>query len=568
MRHRFNIFERFMKKDAINRYKIFWMLIPCVSAFFISCGHDTDSEDDVFYYNESIGITSLDPAFSRDLEVMWATNQLFDGLVELDSEMKVIPCVAKRWEISADGLTYTFHLRDDVYFHPSPLFSDTSGRKVIASDFVYTFRRLLEPAVASPSTWIFASLDKDHHGGFEAPDDTTFIIHLKEPFQPFLGMMSMQYCNVVPHEVVDHYGAEFRNHPVGCGPFQFAFWYENVALVFHRNNRYWQKDAQGHSLPYLKAVKIDFVKDMSVEFQGLLQGRYDFMSGIYASFKDELIDQQGNLSKVYSDQLYFQKTPFIKTDYLGIMMDPDLEVNRNSPLMDVRVRQAISYAIDRRNMVKHLRNNTVFAAENGFVPPVLNPFGKDSLYYAYDPKRALQLLEEAGYPGGKGIPEIVISTVSDYTDLIEYIQHQLGKVGISVKVNVLQGPALREQSAKGQLAVFRKSWLADYADAENFLAVFYSGNFCPAGPNYTHYHSEKFDALYQAAKSQSNDSLRMKTYATMNDLLMRDAPVIPLYYDQVSHFIRKEVTGLQTNPVNMLDLRTVRKTKSKHSTEP
>lgn len=548
-----------MKTTSVITQHIFWMLILTVSAFLFSCGSDQDADTDVFYYNESIGISSLDPAFSRDLEVMWATNQLFDGLVELDSGMNVIPCVARSWEISSDGLTYIFHLRDDVYFHSSPLFADTSGRKVVASDFVYTFNRLLDPKIASPATWIFSSLDRTSAGGFEAKDDSTLIIHLREPFQPFLGMLSMQYCNVVPHEVVDHYGAEFRNHPIGCGPFQFAFWYENVALVFHRNNKYWQRDSEGQSLPYLKAVKIDFVKDMSVEFQGLLQGRYDFMSGIHSSFKDELIDAKGNLSDVYSNQLYFQKTPFIKTDYLGIMMDPEMEVNRNSPLMDVRVRQAISCAIDRKNMVKHLRNNTVFAAENGFVPPVLNPQGKDSLYYSYDPKRAALLLNEAGYPGGKGIPEIVISTVSDYTDLIEYIQHQLGKVGIRVKVNVLQGPALREQSAKGQLAVFRKSWLADYADAENFLAVFYSPNFCPTGPNYTHYHNEKFDELYRSAKTESNDSLRFATYCSMNDLLMKDAPVIPLYYDQVSHFIRKEVSGLHTNPVNMLDLRTVKK---------
>lgn len=539
------------------------MLTLFVSAFFISCKNNAESESDVFYYNESIGITTLDPAFSRDLEVMWATNQLFDGLVELDSSMNVVPCVAKAWNISSDGLTYSFLLRDDVRFHPSTLFADTTGRKVIASDFVYTFKRLLNPKVASPATWVFSSLDQEKADqGFEAPNDSVFVIYLKEPFQPFLGMMSMQYCNVVPHEVVEHYGAEFRNHPIGCGPFQFAFWYENVALVFHRNNNYWQRDEHGVQLPYLKAVKIDFVKDMSVEFQGLLQGRYDFMSGIYSSFKDELIDAQGELSPVYQDQLYFQKTPFIKTDYLGIMMDPTLEVNKESPLMDIRVRQAISFAIDKRKMVKHLRNNTVFPAENGFVPPVLNPIGKDSLYYSYNPARARQLLEEAGYPGGKGMSEIVISTVSDYTDLIEYIQHQLGEVGIKAKVNVLQGPALREQSAKGQLAVFRKSWLADYADAENFLAVFYSGNFCPSGPNYTHYLNENFDNLYQSSRTETNDSIRFMKYSAMNHILMKDAPVIPLYYDQVSHFIRKEIKGLQTNPVNMLDLRTVKKIKS------
>jgi peptide/nickel transport system substrate-binding protein len=123
----------------------------------------------------------------------------------------------------------------------------------------------------------------------------------------------------------------------------------------------------------------------------------------------------------------------------------------------------------------------------------------------------------------------------------------------------LQGLALREQSAKAQLAVFRKSWLADYADAENFLTVFYSPNFCPSGPNYTHYKNETFDGLYEKMKREPNDSLRLSYVAELNQMLMQDAPVIPLYYDQVSHFVRSNVHGLQTNPVNMLDLRPVRK---------
>jgi oligopeptide transport system substrate-binding protein len=552
-------FERFMKFPSLHSFSR--NNVVFLFALFVLYGcHNNDSENNsVFCYNESNGITSLDPAFSRDIEVMWATNQLFDGLVELDSNMAVVPCIARSWEISPNGLVYTFHLRDSVYFHASPLFEDTAGRKVVASDFVYSFQRLLDPQIASPAGWIFSSIDRTNRGGFEASNDSTLVIYLKQPFQPFLGMLSMQYCNVVPHEVVDHYKSDFRDHPIGSGPFKFAFWYENVALVFHKNKNYWQRDEDGHQLPYLSAVKIDFVKDMSVEFQGLIQGRYDFMSGIYNSFKDELLTTDGNLVEAYEKDIYFQKTPFIKTDYLGILMDPSMEINKNSPLMDVRIRQAISYSIDRKSMVKYLRNNTVFPAEHGFIPPTLNKFGSDSLYYPYNIAKAKALLNEAGFPDGKGLPEFTVSTTSDYTDLIEYIQHQLEQTGIKIKVNVLQGPALREQSAKGQLSIFRKSWLADYADAENFLAVFYSGNFCPNGPNYTHFSNLTYDALYEQSKSEKNDSIRYKNYALLNDLLMQEAPVIPLYYDQVSHFIRKEITGLQTNPINMLDLRTVKK---------
>jgi peptide/nickel transport system substrate-binding protein len=529
-----------------------------VLSSLVSCRHDAEEGKSVFCYNESNGITTLDPAFSRDIEVMWATNQLFDGLVELDTQMSVIPCIAKRWEISDDGKDYLFYLRDDVYFHPSPLFSDTAGRKVIAADFVYSFNRLLDPGLACPASWIFTSVDRSHNGGFEAISDSVFAIHLKEPFQPFLGMLSMQYCNVVPKEVVDHYGPDFREHPIGTGPFRFAFWYENVALVMHRNNRYWMKDKEGQSLPYLDAVKIEFAKDMSVEFQGLLQGKFDFMSGIHSSFKDELLDQSGELSQAYQHMLKFQRTPFIKTDYLGFQMDSAAAINEGSPLMDVRVRRAISHAIDKKEMVTYLRNNTVFAAYQGFVPPMLNP-NSQMEYYPYNPDKARELLREAGFPDGKNMPEVVLSTTGDYADLMEYIQHALGKIGIPVRINVLQGPALREQSAKAQLAVFRKSWLADYADAENFLTVFYSPNFCPSGPNYTHYKNAAFDKLYEMNRVEPSDSIRKKQIAELNNLLMNDAPVIPLYYDQVSHFVRSNISGLQTNPVNMLDLRPVKK---------
>lgn len=527
---------------------------------FSACGNSRKNEgENVFCYNENNGITSLDPAFSRDLEIMWATNQLFDGLVEMDSNLNIIPCIAKHWEISEDGLRYTFFLRDCVFFHPSPLFNDTSGRKVIASDFVYSFNRILSPKVASPGKWIFSNVNTELGNGFEAPDDTTFIIHLKEPFQPFLGMLSMQYCSVVPQEVVEHYGQDFREHPVGTGPFKFAFWYENVALVFHRYEKFWQRDAQGVQLPYLDAVKIDFVKDMSVEFQGLLQGKYDFMSGIHTSFKDELLDADGNLVDAYKDQLHFQKTPFIKTDYLGIMMDSTMEISKNSPLMNVKVRQAISYAINKNEMVKYLRNNTVISANEGFVPPSLLKNENPLNHYNYNPSLASKLLDEAGYKDRKKLGTITISTTSDYADLMEYIQHEWEKIGVHTNVNVLQGPALREQSANGQLAVFRKSWLADYPDAENFLAVFYSPNFCPAGPNYTHFSDKQFDELYRQSRRENNDSLRMNIYNKLDSLLMSKAPVIPLYYDQVSHFVRNNIAGLQTNPVNMLDLKTVKK---------
>ena len=521
---------------------------------FVSCGTKRSDNKNVFCYNESNGITSLDPAFARDLEIMWATNQLFDGLVELNDSLQVVPSVAKSFSVSEDLLTYTFILKSDVYFHNNTCFPSEQGRKVIASDVVYSFKRILDNAVASPGKWIF---EKVNDNGFSAPNDSTFIIQLKEPFSPFLGLLTTQYANIVPHEAVEMYGTDFRNHPVGCGPFQFAFWYENVALVFHKNPNYYLKDEFGNALPYLDAVKIDFVKDMSAEYQGLLQGKYDFMSGIHNAFKDELLDANGNLSSAYNSQLYLQKTPFIKTDYLGFVIDPALQANK--ALLDPRVRMALHLSINKKDMVKHLRNNTVIPADFGFCSPAAAKDLNTEQLISFNKKQALDLLAEAGFPNGKNLPTIVLSTTSDYADLMEYIQHEWQQLGIPCEIQQLQGAAFRDQASKCQLSVFRKSWLADYAHPENFYSVFTTPRFAPNGPNYTHFSSEAYDNIYsKMGKTRSADSTLMYS-KQLEEIIHSETPIIPLYYDQVMHFIRSNIKNFPTNPVNMLDLRKVKK---------
>lgn len=527
-----------------------------VALTLASCREETThSEKKVFRYNESSGITSLDPAYARNLENMWAVNQLYDGLVELDSEMKIVPLLATNWDILDSGKTYQFHLRDNVYFHATSDFPQQ--RKVLASDFVFSFKRIMDDKVASPGQWIFNRVDFDRQDGFFALDDSTFVVHLKEAFPPFLGMMAMQYCNVVPREVVEKYGQDFRSHPVGTGPFKFAFWYENIALIYHKNESFWQKDSKGVSLPYLDAVKIDFVKDMSAEYLGLLKGDYDFISGIHNSFKDELLDPFGNLNPLYADRMHFQKTPFIKTDYLGILVDDSLKLVLDSPLKEKRVRQAINYGINRKEMIKYLRNNAVFSAGHGFIPKGLASYNEDKNYgYSFDPTKARELLGKAGFSSSNPMPPITVSTTADYVDLCEYIQHNLADIGITVNIDILPGSAHRESVSKSKVNFFRKSWLADYADAENFLGLFYSKNFCPSGPNYTHYKNPEFDLLFEKAGGEVNDSTRYILYQQMDSLVMDDSPVIPLFYDQVSHFVSNEVVSFETNPVNMLNLKT------------
>ncbi len=536
-----------------------------ISLALFSCSRPkSDDSRSVFQYNESNGISSLDPAFSRDLESMWACNQLFDGLLSLDSNLQIIPCIAKSFEINESGDIYRFILRSDVYFHDNDCFPNGKGRKVLASDFVYSFNRIMNSKTASPGSWVFEKVIDD--SGFQSVNDSIFEIRLSQAFPAFSGLLTTQYCNVVPEEAIQKYGQDFRAHPVGTGPFKFAFWMEDVSLVFHKNPNYWEKDASGNALPYLDAVKIDFVRDMNAEYLGLLKGDYDFMSGIHQAYKDELLDSEGNLAEAFQDKIRYQRIAFIKTDYVGILVDPEIPLSAESQLQDVRLRKALNWGLDRRKMVKFLRNNSVYAAESGFVPPGLPGFSNELNYgYSYDPELSKKLMAEAGFPDGKGLEPITLATTADYVDLCEFMQHEWQKIGFQINIDILPGGTHREVVAKSQVLMFRKSWLADYADAGNFLGLFHSSNFCPSGPNYTHFSNPEFDRIFDLASSETNDSLRFAMYRQLDSLVTDFAPVIPLYYDQVSHFVRKEISGLETNAVNMLDLRTVKKqTKAFH----
>ena len=536
-----------------------WFCLVLVMVVMAGCRPKFDHSDKkIFHYNESNGIQSLDPAYSSGQATLWPCNQLYNGLVDLDDSLNIVPAIAKSWTISADGLTYTFFLRDDVTFHNTKEYPFDKARKVTAQDFVYSFSRILDPEVASPGAWIFQKVRRDAAGKpcFKALDDTTFQIQLSEAFPPFLGILTMKYCSVVPKEVVEHYGKDFRKHPVGTGPFQFQLWQEGVKLVLRKNPDYFECDEQGNRLPYIDAVAISFIVDKQSVFMEFMKGTLDFMSGVEACYKDALLTKDGNLNPEYKGEIQMLTGPYLNTEYLGFMLKPG---DKSNPLLDKRVRQAINYGFDRVKMMKYLRNNVGYPGTAGFVPrgmPSFDPARTGG--YDYNPKKAAQLLAEAGYPNGSGLPPISVAVSASYADLVQYIQHELADLGIELKLDVVQGAQQREMMRNYQLPFFRGSWICDYPDAENYLALFYSKNLQPVGSNYTHYVNPAFDKLYEASQRCTDEEKRNDYYTRMDAMLMADAPVVVLYYDKVVRFTRANISGLGTNPVNMLDLRRVR----------
>ncbi len=543
-----------------------YFLLFAFGMSLFSCQNKEQKETlpaNVFRYNESAGITSLDPAFARNLENIWAVNQIFNGLVQMDDKLNVKPCIAKRWEISDDGTVYTFYLRNDVYFHDSPVFPEGKGRKVTAQDFVHSFFRIVDPKVASPGAWIFNMIDfseRSNYAGFIAENDTVLKIYLTNPFPPFLGLLTMQYCSVVPHEAVEQYGYEFRKNPVGTGPFKFKVWKEGVKLILEKNSNYFETDSQGNKLPYLDGVAISFIKDEEAEFFEFMQGKLDFVSGREGMAKQEIFTTKGSLKDEYKNKIDLIKGDFLNTEYLGILVDENLPIVKDSPLKLKAIRQAINYGFDRDKMITFLRKNIGTPAHAGFVPRGLPSFNQEKVKgYTYNPEKAKELLFEAGFPNGEGLPQITLSTTAQYLDLCEFIQHQLEEIGFKIKIDVNPAATHRELVAQSKVNFFRKSWVADYPDAENYLALFYSKNFAPKGPNYTHFKNFMFDKYYELAIKEVNDSIRYDLYQKMDKIIIEEAPVVPLYYDVAIRLKQKNVKGLGINPINLLVLKKVKK---------
>jgi oligopeptide transport system substrate-binding protein len=543
----------------------FCLLLIANCFFFIACGKKQDDSNpkSVFRYNQINPITSLDPAFARNQANMWAIQSIFDCLVEVDDSLRIVPCLAKAWEISKDGLHYTFHLRNDVFFHNNTCFPNGQGRKMVASDVVYSFNRIVDSiTVNSPGSWIFKGRIAKNTP-FEAPNDTTFVFNLEKPFRPMLGILTMQYCSIVPKEAIDVYQKDFRKNPVGTGPFRFKKWLENQGLFLMKNDNFWEQDAQGTRLPYLDGVRVTFMPDRKTAYLEMMRGKLDFMSGIESSVVNELLTVDGEMQPKHLGKLQLIKTPYLNTEYFGVNMDfsnqktPSLPKESVSAISIKKVRQALNYGFDRTAMLKTLRNSMGKSATAGFTPRGLPSFSDKVQGYDFNPEKARRLLSEAGFKNGVNLPTVKLMTNKDYLDLCTFIARQWEDLGIKTSVDVMESATLRELMTKGTAPFFRASWIADYPDAESFYTVFYSKN--PSPPNYTRFNNAAFDNLYETALSENDDAKRYAIYQKMDNILIEEAPVVFLFYDESSRFARANIEGLSRNAMNLLPLKKVRK---------
>lgn len=532
------------------------------SFILFSCEDPSSREDarTVFNYNEMNGVSSLDPAAAANSENIWPVNLLFNGLVQMDDSLNVQPCIARTYSISEDGLCYTFTLRNDVFFHDNPCFEGGKGRMVIAKDVEFSFNRLFDSKVSSAVT-LLGQIDrseKTNYKGFMALNDSTFQLYLTQPFSAFINILTMKYFSVLPYEAIDQYQLDFRKNPVGTGPFQFKLWEEGTKLILTKNPSYFEFDAKQVRLPYLDAVTISFIKDRETAFMELLNAKFDMLSGADAFNSNEVLDKEGNLRELYQKKFYLQKETYLKTDYIGILVDDNLDIVKQSPLRLKAVRQAINYAFDRDKLIKYLRNNIGKAAHAGFIPEGMKSYDPTKVKgYSYQPEKVRELLKEAGYGEGKNLPEFTVHVTDNYKEHIEFIQSQLAENNIRINISIEKASVLRQAVNSCEYALFKKSWVADYADEENFMSLFYSKNFSPQGVNFFHFKNSSFDSLYERALRVNELKEKVFLYQQMETILIEEAPVIPLYYDEVVRLVSHRIKGLETNPMNLLNLKTV-----------
>ena len=534
--------------------KIFLISTLFIVACSVNNSNSSNADKAIFKYNEPGGILWLDPAKMSKYEDFLVSQQLFNGLVCLDEDLNLIPSIAHSWDISKDGKTYTFYLRKDVFFHSSELLDEFTSN-VKAEDVAYSFLRIMNPATASPGKYIFDFLIPSYKG-IVVVDDYTLEINLIKPQPSFIYQLCLPYGYVVPSEVVQYYGSDFSQHVIGTGPFFLNKWKKDVKLILGKNNNYFERDENGIKLPYLDAVSVTFVQDKNQEYINFVAGKLDMISGLDEDGKDNLLTSNGELNEQHRKLYYLDKTPWLNTDYIGILVDDSINKILKNPLMSKELRNAIGYSIDRVKLVKFLRNGVGVPANNGFIPIGMPGFDSYKIIgYSYDLNRAQNILRD--FP--KENISITLSASEQYKTLCEYLQNQIQQLGINVEIDIYTNSALRQRVANYEAVFYRKSWVADFPEPMNYFQLFYGEYFFPDfGTNYYHFKNDQYDSLYLRASAEQNEKVRFSYYKQMQEIIHDYAPVIPLFYAETLRFYHNYIVGISSNSMNMLNLKKVK----------
>jgi len=502
-----------LRSNAYHRL-LSLLTIFALSICFISCSAKPDPSTLVMVIESSP--TNLDPRVGLDAYSERIDELIFDDLCTRDEHLNVQPGLAERWDIP-DPLTYVFHLHSGVHFH--------DGRPLASRDVKWTFDSLLQGKVRSTKAAAYHLVDR-----IDAPDDSTVVFHLKEPFATLLWNLSGGAVGIVPYGS----GDEISRHPIGSGPFRFVSAEPDKEVVIERNDDYWGEKA------HLHRVRFAVVPDATTRALELRKGSADIAMTSLAYDAVLTLERESNLEVL--------RGPGTVLGYLAF--------NTREPILkDPRVRQAVAYAIDRTAIIHYLFRDFARPAYS-LLPPESWAYNADVPQYDHNPDRARQLLEQAGYPAVNGVRfHLTIKTSIDENPRLvaAVLQQQLREVGIALDIRTFEFATFLSDIIRGAYQVHTLRWVGGNEDPDIFEYVFHSAKFSPHGGNRTYYANPRVDALIDQARREVDQQVRKQIYIEIQRLVADDLPYINLWYLDNVMVHTKRVQGLTLNPAGNYD---------------
>ncbi|MBC7921989.1 MAG: ABC transporter substrate-binding protein [Ferruginibacter sp.] len=564
--------------------------ISCLLLFFSACNPSNPSTEasqqpkeakggrtygGVFRLNESEYIKNLFPPSITDAFSYRVATQVYEGLLKFNqSDLKVINCLAENYTVDASRTVYTFKIKKGVYFHDDPCFPEGKGRELKAEDVKYCFTQLCTQRASNQQFSIFKGILKGADRYYEATagggkpgfeveginvlDAYTVQLTLEKPNSILIYNLARPATFLYPREAYEKYGQEMRIKTVGTGPFRISSVDDDVSLVLKRHDNYHGVDSLGNRLPFLDAISIKFIKDKKTELFEFRKGELDMVYRLPTDFIIEILEQVGSSEKGEYSQFELQRAPEMITQFLTFF-------NQGSVFKEAHVRKAFSYAVDRQKILENVLNGEGFAPGfHGITPPSFVDYNINALKgYELNVDSARYHLAKAGFPNGKGFPKIVLDLNAEgsrNTNVAIEVQKQLkDNLNVEVSINVQPLAQTVDKAIAGKFQLLRAAWSADYPSPENFLWLFY-GKQVPASlndpsyPNIARYKNAKFDRLYEAALSARSVEEANRYFIQAEQILMNDAPVLVLWYDEGYRLIQSYVKNFPNNPMQYRDL--------------
>ena len=496
-------------------------------------------------------VESIDPALNSAVDGANYILFAFDNLLKMDKDGKVVPGLAEKYEVSDDQLTWTFHLRDGLKW--------SDGSALTADDFVYSWQRLVDPSVAAPYAQTVLGMVEGYDDAIgrpdgdgnttvdpdptklkvEAPDDKTLIVHMAKPTPYFDKLAAFVSLSPVKKDVVEANPDGWSIDPktyISTGPFKLTGWEPGSYLMFEKNENYWDADS----------IKLDGIKCLLMQDQNATFSAYE--SGDALMIKD-VPTQEITTLKERSD---FHIDPILGTYYLDLNTTLD-------EFKDPKVREALSLALDRKYISETITSGT-YTPASGFVSEGVTDWNgtawqdnitDKSAYINIDDHagnlaKAKELLKEAGYENGVGLPEMVYSTndASYHKKIAEYLQQAWGELGLKVQVNIVEWKSFTPQRRSGNYQIARDGWVMDYNDPSNILELALTGN----GNNNAKYSNPEFDALMSKAATEKDPQTRFGYLHQAEDFIMKDTAMVPLLYYNDFYLQSDKITGSWHSP--------------------